>query len=265
MIHINKNKNRSFGFLATATLLVAGGTVVKLSVAQTPSSSPGATVPAATDMPALTLPTQPPKGAVVLLGGGDKGAEMLRSGWYRRYSKEPANWSVDRDGVLTPQKSDITSRQEFGDCYLHIEFRPPAAEAGKPASQGNSGIGFQGRYEVQIMSDYGKAPGTHGGASLYSQKAAMVNAARKPGEWQTYDIIFRAPRFDAAGQVTEKPRATVFQNGILVQNNEEFTGMTGIQYGEYKQMAKTGPLVLQGDHDVVQFRNAWIVPLPSRG
>ena len=97
---------------------------------------------------------------------------------------------------------------------------------------------------------------------MYSQKAATRNASRRPGEWQTYDIIFRAPRFDAATkQVTEKPRATIFHNGVLVQNNAEFTGMTGIQYGEYKAMAPTGPLVLQGDHDAVQFRNVWVVPL----
>jgi len=261
MIRTNLGKHRPLGLLVAVIALIAGGKAVKLSLAQTPGDPAAAPMTAAV----LSLPTLPPKGAVILLGGGgDKGSELLRSGWYRRYSKEPANWTVDKDGTLTPQKSDITTRQEFGDCYLHIEFRPPAGEAGKPAGQGNSGIGFQGRYEVQILSDYGKAPGSHGGAALYSQKAAMVNAARKPGEWQTYDIIFRAPRFDAAGQATEKPRATVFQNGVLVQNNEEFTGMTGIQYGEYKEMAKTGPLVLQGDHDAVQFRNAWIVLMPSK-
>ena len=96
--------------------------------------------------------------------------------------------------------------------------------------------------------------------AIYGQYPPQVNVCRPPGEWQTYDIIFRAPRFDDAGKVTAKARATVFQNGILVQNNEEFNGPTGIQYSQYKDEVKTGPLILQGDHDPVQFRNVWIVP-----
>ena len=215
----------------------------------------GQPVPAAQPVAPVTLalPSQPPPGAVVLFGGK---AEQLQSNFYRRYTTTPANWTVDNNGVATPQKADLTSRREFGDSYVHVEFRTP------PGQGGNSGVGLQGRYEIQILGDYGRAPESHGSASLYSQKAATRNASRQPGEWQTYDIIFRAPRFDAATkQVTEKPRATVFHNGVLVQNNAEFTGMTGIQYGEYKEMTATGPLVLQGDHDVVQFRNVWVVPL----
>lgn len=193
---------------------------------------------------------------------GDKGTKTLQDNWYKRYGKDAANWTVDKDGVVTPQKSDLTSRQEFGDCYLHAEFRTPIYKS-EAEGHGNSGIGFQGRYEVQILGDYGKTPESHGSAALYSQKASTVNASKRPGEWQTYDIIFRAPRFDAEGKVSENPRVTVFQNGVLVQNNNEFTGMTGIQYGEYKEMTPTGPLILQGDHDAVQFRNVWVVPLPT--
>jgi hypothetical protein len=206
----------------------------------------------------LSLSSQPPMGAVVLFSGkeGEIGAN-----WYQRYTMNPAKWTVDKEGVATPAKSDITSKQEFGDSYIHAEFRCPADAGGKAIGGGNSGVAPHGRYEIQILNSYGNKPESHGCGALYSQKAPVVNASKKPGEWQTYDIIFRAPRFDADGKVSEKPRATVFQNGILVQNNEEFLGMTGIQYSQYKEMVKTGPLILQGDHDAVQFRNVWVVPL----
>lgn len=204
-------------------------------------------------MTILPLPTQPPKGAIQLFTGK---AEQLHDNWYKRYSTNPAEWMADADGVASPKGGDITSKQEFGDCFLHVEFRTPASgEHG-----GNSGVGLQGRYEVQINDSYGKKPAAIEAGAFYSQKAPIVTASRPKHEWETYDIIFRAPRFDAAGAVTEKPRATVFQNGILVQNNEEFNGPTGIQYGEFKGMTKTGPLVLQGDHSPVQFRNVWIIP-----
>lgn len=207
---------------------------------------------------ALSLPSQPPPGAVVLFAG--KGSD-LTTNWYKRYSTTPATWTVDADGAATPAKSDITSRQEFGDCYVHVEFRCAVDATGKEIGHGNSGVGLLGRYEVQILGDYGKPAESHGSGAFYSLKAPMVNAAKKPGEWQTYDIIFRAPRLDDKNQVTEKPRATVFLNGVLVQNNEEFPGMTGIQYSQYKEPAKTGPIILQGDHDPVQFRNVWVLPM----
>lgn len=252
-----KNFSRSFGLASLFAL--AAITVVPSVLAQTPTATPDQAV-----LVPFALSAKPPQGAVILIGGGgDKGTKTLQENWYRRYGTEPANWTVGKDGVVTPQKSDLTSRQEFGDCYLHAEFRTPVDKAGKPDGHGNSGIGFQGRYEVQILGDYGTAPESHGSAALYSQKASVVNASKKAGEWQTYDIIFRAPRFDQEGKVSEKPRVTVFHNGVLVQNNNEFTGMTGIQYGQYKEMTKTGPLVLQGDHDAVQFRNVWVVPLPT--
>lgn len=257
----NNSVRRRRHAAVTTTICSVAGAAAGLSVfalrASAQQNAAGQAAPAAsataTAPVALPLPTQPPRGAIVLFGGR---ADQLQSNFYRRYTTNPANWTVDNNGVATPQKADIATRREFGDCYLHVEFRTP------PGMGGNSGIGFQGRYELQILGDYGKTPESHGSAALYSQKASMVNASKRSGEWQTYDIIFRSPRFDAAGtQVTEKPRATVFHNGVLVQNNAEFTGMTGIQYGQYKAMTPTGPLVLQGDHDPVQFRNVWIVPL----
>jgi hypothetical protein len=201
---------------------------------------------------ALELPTKPPKNAQRLLSGTP---ESLKENWLKRYTKEDANGSVGKDGVWTPNHSDITSKQEFGDCFLHVEFRCPIKGAG------NAGVALQGRYEVQIFNTYEQPLDTHNGGALYDQKPAKVNASKKPGEWQTYDIVFRAPRFDAKGTVTEKPRVTLFWNGILTHSNEEFLGMTGIQYGEFKNITPTGPIILQGDHEIVQYRNVWIVPM----
>ncbi|MDX1934398.1 MAG: DUF1080 domain-containing protein [Capsulimonadales bacterium] len=200
----------------------------------------------------LSLPTVPPKGAVVLFSGKESELATL---WQKRYTTNPPGWKVENGVAVPADKTDIRTTREFGDFLLHIEFRTPTQGGG------NSGVGLQGRYEVQIFNTFGKEPDTHNGAAFYSQKAAKVNASGQPGAWQSYDILFRAPRFNEKGEVVEKPRATVLWNGVVVQNNEEFVGMTGIQYGEYKEMKPTGPIVLQGDHDPVQFRNIWVVPM----
>ncbi len=239
-------------FKAIAVAGVAVGTVVACRQMQAAGQGP---VPKPTTLQ-IKLQTTPPPGAIVLYSGKE---EDLRNNWYKRRTTEPADWSVGPDGAATPKHDDITSKQEFGDAYIHVEFREPMQ------GSGNSGVGIQGRYEVQILNSYGHQPEKHQCGAFYDEKAPIVIASKQPGEWQTYDIIFRAPRFDANGQVIEKPRATVFQNGILIQNNEEFTGPTGIQYEQYHDMAKTGPLILQGDHDPVQFRNVWVVPLEQAG
>jgi hypothetical protein len=192
-----------------------------------------------------------PKGAIVLFDGK---AEQMRDNWYARRSTKPAGWTVDSKGVATPNRCDITSKREFGDCYLHVEFREPLTGGG------NSGVGMQGRYEVQILNSYGKKPEAHECGSFYDQTPPKVIASKPAGKWQTYDIFFRAPRFDAKGKLVENARATVYQNGALIHQDAEFKGPTGIQYEQYKVEAPKGPIVLQGDHDAVQFRNVWIVP-----
>ncbi len=197
------------------------------------------------------LSVKPPEGAIVLFDGK---AEQMRDNWFSRRTTNPAGWTVDDQGVATPNKRDISSKQEFGDAYLHVEFCEPLKGGG------NSGVGMQGRYEIQILNSYGKKPESHECGALYSQTPPKVIASKPAGEWQTMDIFFRAPRFDAKGKVVENARATVYQNGILIHEGQEFKGPTGIQYEQYKGEVPTGPIVLQGDHDVVQFRNVWIVP-----
>ena len=198
-----------------------------------------------------TLSVKPPEGAIVLFGGKP---EEMRDNWYARRSTNPAGWTVDDKGVATPNHRDISSKREFGDCYLHVEFCEPLE------GSGNSGVGMQGRYEVQILNSYGKQPEAHECGALYSQTPPVVNACKPAGQWQTYDIFFRAPRFDANGNVVEKARATVYQNNVLIHQDAEIKGPTGIQYEQYKGEVPKGPIVLQGDHDTVKFRNVWIVP-----
>ena len=193
----------------------------------------------------------PPEGAIVLFGGK---ADEMRDNWYARRSKNPPGWTVDEKGVATPNKRDISSKQEFGDCYLHVEFCEPMT------GSGNSGVGMEGRYEIQILNSYGKKPEAHECGAYYSQTPPKVIASKPAGQWQTYDIFFRTPRFDSKGKLVEKARATVYQNGILIHEDEEIRGPTGIQYEQYKGEVPQGPIVLQGDHDAVQFRNVWIVP-----
>lgn len=238
-----------------ALCMAASGLLLALRIGAVPGARLQDAGAAATP---IAISAAPPKGAVVLFSGK---ADEIKSNFLQRYSNDAAAWTVDADGIATPNKHDITTKVEVKDCFLHCEFRCPADANGNAVGGGNSGVGFHGRYEVQILNSYGKKPEAHECGALYSQKAPLVIASRKPGEWQTFDIIFRAPRLDANDQAVEKPRATVFQNGILVQNNEEFNGPTGIQYGQYKGMVKTGPILLQGDHDAVQFRNVWIVPM----
>ena len=241
-------------------LVLSLGALTSAVIACRPTAAdPPAVAIAETPTVVVPLPTAPPPGAVVLFSGK---AEDFPANWYRRDSKEGAAWKVDPTGVATPDGNDITSKQEFGDCYVHVEFRCPADANGNPVTSGNSGVGLMGRYEVQIFNSYGQKPEAHGSGALYDQTPPLVVASKKPGEWQTYDILFRAPRFDAAGKLTENARATVFQNGILVQDNGEFHGPTGIQYGDFKGEVPVAPLVLQGNHDPVQFRNIWVIAEP---
>jgi hypothetical protein len=205
----------------------------------------------------VKLPTKAPRGAVVLLG---KNATDVAANWYQRRTTNDAGWTMDAAGVVTHPKHayDITSKKEFGDCFIHVEFQCSADADGKPLDGGNSGVGLQGRYEIQINNSFGKAAEMHECGAVYDRVAPIVIASKKAGEWQTYDIKFTAPKVAADGAVTARPRVTVWQNGILIQDNTEIPSPTGIQYGDFKGEVAVGPIVLQGDHDVVNYRNIWV-------
>mgnify|MGYP001168315176 CR=1 FL=1 len=174
-----------------------------------------------------------------------------------------AKWTV-KDGFMEVNGTgDIQTKAEFGDCQLHVEWAAPAPTKGDSQGRGNSGVFFFGRYEVQVLDSYDNPTYADGqAASIYGQLPPMVNACRKPGEWQTYDIVFRAPRFDADGKVLEPARVTVVHNGIVVQLDQPLLGPTAHRsLPQYEPHAATGPIRLQDHGDPVRYRNLWIRPL----
>jgi hypothetical protein len=180
--------------------------------------------------------------------------------WQHNNGKEVA-WTV-ADNALTVKggTGGIITKQKFGDCQLHIEWRTPAEVKGEGQGRGNSGIFLMGRYELQVLDSYNNTTYSNGQAgSIYKQYIPLVNACKGPGEWQTYDIIFIAPKFGENNRVIEPARFTVFQNGVLIQNNVTVLGstaFTGLPYYE-KHNAKES-LMLQDHGNPVSFRNIWI-------
>ena len=203
-------------------------------------------------------PATPPQNAIMLFNGSDVNNWTTRDG-------EPARWRVE-DGVLhvVPRTGDIMSTQRLTDFYLHLEFRCPDMPHAKGQGKGNSGVFLQGRYEIQVLDSYGIGiPGKGDCGAIYNQFAPLVNACRPPMEWQTYDVIFRAPRFNTAGAMTEQVRLTVLQNGLVIHNNIQLPGVTGAAIDE--AIGEPGPLLLQDHGDLVAYRNIWAVPLPLEG
>lgn len=206
----------------------------------------------------IDTPAPPPPNAIVLFDGRDT------SHWVRARTEQPISWPV-ADGAMTSRGGTIESKETFEDCLLHVEFMVPDMPNASGQGKGNSGVGLQGRYEIQVLDSYGwKTPGKGDCGAVYSQAAPLVNACKPPLQWQTYEIVFRAPRYDAAGIQTEKPRVTVFQNGALIQNNFEIQGGTGIERpGD--DFSKPGPLQLQDHGNAVKYRNIWMIRLPREG
>lgn len=191
----------------------------------------------------------PPSDAVVLFDGKNFDA------W-----KGADKFTVDADGGFTV-KAAITTKQSFGDCQLHVEFASPKPAKGSGQGRGNNGIGLMnGRYEIQVLDSYENKTYFEGQcASVYNQKPPMVNASRKPGEWQTLDIIFTAPRFDKDGKLTKPAYATVLHNGVLVVNHFELQGNTFYdKEPKYSPHPQKQPLLLMYHGDPVRFRNIWI-------
>ena len=198
-----------------------------------------------------------PSDAIVLFAGKDL------SQWRDRKTGGEAKWKV-ADGVATSDKGDIETTNKFGDIQLHLEFCEPAPPKGDGQSRGNSGVFFMGRYEVQILDCYQNktyADGATGG--IYGQHPPLANACRPPGEWQTYDIVFTAPRFGADGKVVSPAYATVILNGVVVQNHQAFRGATVWRASsKYTPHAPELPLALQYHNSPVSFRNIWVRPVP---
>ncbi len=224
------------------------------------------------------LPVPPPPDAVVLFDGtdlsaweahvGGPGAWTLGNDYMEvaRHSGKPAPWKVG-DGYfeVVPGTGDIRTKAAFGDVQLHVEWAAPAVVEGEGQGRGNSGVFLMGLYEVQVLDSYENDTYPDGqAAALYGQYPPLANAMRPPGAWNTYDIIFRRPRFGAAGQLLAPARVTVVHNGILVQDAVELWGVPlWLQHLPYRPHADRLPLVLQDHGDPVRFRNIWLRELPE--
>jgi hypothetical protein len=206
----------------------------------------------AEEEPRVVNPGPPPADAIVLFDGTDLSRWQGKSGGN-------AKWRVE-DGVATVNGTgDIVTKQPFGDCQLHIEWATPTEVKGDGQGRGNSGVIFQERYELQVLDSYQNKTYFNGQAgAVYSQHAPLVNASRKPGEWQSYDVIFRAPRFEDGGKLLSAGTMTVLHNGVLVQDRAEIKGPTAKQPAKYEVHPLKQPLELQDHGNPIRFRNIWI-------
>jgi hypothetical protein len=201
---------------------------------------------------------KPPADAVVLFDGTDLSQWVM----VPKGAREPVepNWKVENGYMeVTPRSGALRSKEKFGDCQLHVEWFEPTGLSGKSQAAGNSGIILMGRYEIQVLESYYNETYADGqAAAIYGQWPPMVNASRPPGQWQSYDIFFEAPRFE--GDKLVRPAfVTVLHNGILVHHHQAFTGpMAHARALEYKPHGSEEPLVIQDHGNPIRFRNIWV-------
>lgn len=220
--------------------------------------------------------TAPPSDAIVLFDGSNLeawqkpkysyGARMdevtaIIAARAKQQEYSEAEWLV-KDGamIVKPGGGPIETKQAFGDIQLHIEWLAPATEGKEGQGYSNSGVFLMGLYEIQVLNSYENKTYPNGQAgAMYKQHIPLVNASRPPGEWQSYDIVFNAPRFDEDGKLERTATITAFHNGVLIQNNAELEGpCVYIGKAHYVPHAEKLPLLLQDHGDKVRFRNIWV-------
>ena len=208
-------------------------------------------------VPVLVTPADeqgaPPSDAQVLFDGSNLNAWTHLDGGV-------ATWSI-ANGAMTvkPGTGNIRTKAVFTDLQLHIEWRSPAEVESESQGRGNSGVFLMGEYEVQVLDSFDNATYPNGqAASIYKQHIPLVNASRGPGEWQSYDIIFRAPRFSDNGRLSQPATITVLHNGVLVQNHVTIQGPTSYVGAPNYEAHGPAPLVLQDHSNLVSFRNIWV-------
>jgi hypothetical protein len=231
-------------FAAVAILLVA---VASLTAMQSREYKSGIVWP---EPPVINPgpPGGPPSDAIVLFDG--KTLDAWEGG---------DKWIIE-DGVATAAKGEIKTKQGFGDCQLHVEFATPSEVKGSGQGRGNSGIYLMGRYEVQVLDSYENQTYFDGQCgAIYKQQPPTVNVCRKPGEWQTYDILFTAPRFNDDATVKTPGYVTVLHNGVLIHNHFELLGGTYFERpAAYAKHGEKEALHIQFHGNPVRFRNIWI-------
>jgi hypothetical protein len=241
--------NRSFWILRTAALsgilLTFGGLTAARSCAQ--EYLTGIEWP----KPPIVTPGdrrgRPPSDAIILFDGKDLSA------WNNAES-----WKVE-DGVAIVGRSMIESKQSFGDCQLHIEWSAPVPAEGEGQGRGNSGV-FFGPYELQVLDSYENETYSDGQAgAIYKQTPPMVNAMRPPGEWNVYDVIWTAPRFNDDGTLASPAFITAFHNGVVILNHFQVLGDTPFNAPpRYNKHPVEQPIRLQDHNNPVKFRNIWV-------
>jgi hypothetical protein len=197
-------------------------------------------------------PGGPPSDAIVLFDGKDLSKWMSKGG--------APTWKVENGyAEVAIGGGDIFTSEKFGDIQLHIEWATPSDIAGSSQDRGNSGVLLMGRYEIQVLDSYNNVTYADGQAgSLYGQWPPLVNASRKPGEWQTYDIVFEAPVFEGS-KLVKPAYATVFHNGVLLHNRKEILGrMVHRELATYTPHGAEEPLALQNHNTKVRYRNIWL-------
>jgi hypothetical protein len=199
-------------------------------------------------------PGAAPADATILLGT-DASAWQMTNG-------AAVTWPM-KDGVLQSGKGMIETKAQFTDFQLHVEFATPKEVKGDGQGRGNSGVFLLGQFEVQVLDSYNNPTYPDGqAAAMYGQYPPLVNASRPPGEWQAYDIIFTATRFDAAGKLDKPAVVTVIHNGIVVHHATAYAGPTAHKViNPYVPASAKGPIRLQDHGNPVHFRNIWIRPI----
>lgn len=216
--------------------------------------------PAVVTPKAQTLPVPPPPDAVVLFDG------TSLADWRRKGTDAPAGWKVENGYMqVVPGTGDIAHTMGFGDQQLHVEFMIPPKRGGSDQDAGNSGVWLMSHYEVQVLDSYENVTYPDGqNAALYGDVPPTVNASLPPEQWQSFDITFRAPRFDAHGKLLSPARMTVYHNGVKVHDNVALKGRTTHRNTPtYEAHADRLPISLQ-DHDhPVRYRNIWVTRAAS--
>ena len=253
---------KSICFFIAASTLFASASAQDKKYPEREKMSPGMSEywtpqpPVVTPGKACGQPVPAPSDAIILFDGKNLSQWINSQG-------NPAGWSV-KDGVFTVKKGtgDIQTKQLFNDFQLHLEWRIPEGIEGSSQARGNSGVFLQGVYEIQILDCYNNETYVNGQTgSVYKQTPPLANAMRKPGEWNTYDIIYTAPTFKKDGTYRTPPQVTLLQNGILLQNHTAILGTTEYIGFPNVKAHGAGPIKLQDHGDPsapISFRNIWI-------
>lgn len=241
---------RRLGCTAVVLLLAVAG--AQESAPATTATAP-ATAEASVEMiGSSTPPIGAPIGAIVLFDGEKTDAWTTPDG-------KPCPWKVLEDESMVAGGGDIISKEKFEDVQLHVEFwLPKHAPEVKGQARGNSGVYLQGRYEIQILDTYGLPAEKHGCGAIYGKKKPRENACTPPQTWQSYDIKYKAAKFDEAGKKIENARVSVIHNGVTIHDDVEIDGPT--RAGMHEEKPGPAPIMLQDHGNPVRFRNIYVIP-----